>query len=67
MGYSEQLVNEHVGSKNMIKGSWGEEHREMCSHVDDKLCSGCPGEPMMPWYLIVGGVLTIGLVLVRYN
>merc|ERR1719309_632921 len=26
---------------------------------------GCPGEPMLPYYLIVGGALTIGLVLVR--
>ena len=36
---------------------------------DDTMSSiskpGCPGEPMMPWYLIIGGVLTIGLVLVR--
>lgn len=27
--------------------------------------TGCPGEPMLPWYLIIGGVLTIGLVLIR--
>merc|ERR1711887_176657 len=27
---------------------------------------GCPGEPMIPWYLIVGGCLTIILVLGRF-
>jgi len=26
---------------------------------------GCPGEPMIPWYLIVGGCLTIIVVLGR--
>jgi len=26
---------------------------------------GCPGEPMLPWYMIIGGVFTIGLVLIR--
>jgi hypothetical protein len=25
-------------------------------------CSGCPGETMLPYYLIIGGILTICLV-----
>jgi len=27
--------------------------------------SGCPGEKMLPWYLVIGGLLTIALVLGR--
>jgi len=26
---------------------------------------GCHGEPMLPWYLIIGGILTIVLVIIR--
>merc|ERR1712106_828029 len=26
---------------------------------------GCPGEPMIPWYLILGGCMTIVLLVVR--
>merc|ERR1712107_560104 len=28
--------------------------------------SGCPGEKMLPWYLIIGGILTISLVAGRF-
>merc|ERR1711892_842688 len=37
--------------------------RQNCTVIQD---CGCPGEPMIPWYLIVGGCLTIILVLGRF-
>ncbi|XP_023341023.1 uncharacterized protein LOC111711029 isoform X2 [Eurytemora carolleeae] len=27
--------------------------------------SGCPGETMLPWYLVIAGIITIALVLIR--
>jgi len=27
--------------------------------------SGCPGEKMLPWYLVIGGLLTLSLVVAR--
>ena len=32
---------------------------------DNNAFTGCPGEPMIPWYLILGGCLTIVLLVVR--
>ena len=33
--------------------------------ADNNAYSGCPGEPMIPWYLVLGGCLTIVLVVAR--
>ena len=34
-------------------------------NTDNNAYTGCPGEPMIPWYLILGGCLTIVLLVVR--
>ena len=37
--------------------------KQNCTIIED---CGCPGEPMIPWYLIIAGCLTIILVLGRF-
>jgi len=52
----------HAGPLDGEKGPDGV-LRQNCTVLED---CGCPGEPMIPWYLIVGGCLTIVLVLGRF-
>ena len=27
--------------------------------IENVYSSGCPGQPIIPWYLVIGGILTI--------